>query len=371
MGTAATAGLIGIFAHFVLGLEWTLAALIAVALSPTDPAAVYATLRGRDQFQRAKVVLEGESGFNDPVSISLMVAVVAFVSSDHATVAESAVHLVQELGLGLVGGIVGAGVLIVLLRATPQLEEALQSIAVLVMVVVIGAATAVVHGSGFLAVYVAGLLFADRWAGQDGAKHAIPESLSAAAEPVLFGLLGAVYAPRLTGGDVIDGAVLTLVTFCVLRPAIVLALPESQPLHTNREARGHARRAERSGTPPSCRLRRSRSSPAGRPHRSSRVVGHSGLDPRTGMGALVHHIQTNVSQIGDRSRDTGPVGGGSAWLGLTRCPGRGRQLHRDPEADQWVRGNRDEAAGWPVEIEGHKEKEGEHPGRDEDGDDAA
>ena len=164
-----------------------------------------------------------------------MVAVVAFVSSDHATVTGSAVHLVQELGLGLVGGVVGAGVLILLLKATPQLEEALQSIAVLVMVVLIGAATAVVHGSGFLAVYVAGLLFADRWAGQDGTKHAIPESVSAAAEPVLFGLLGAVYAPRLTGGDVIDGALLTLVTFCLLRPAIVLlCLSRSRFTRTDR-----------------------------------------------------------------------------------------------------------------------------------------
>ena len=174
IGTAATAGLLSVFAHYLLGFEWTLAALVAVALSPTDPAAVYATLRGRDQFQRARVVLEGESGFNDPVSISLMIAVVAFVSSDHATVTGSAVHLVQELGLGLVGGVVGAGVLILLLKATPRLEDALESIAVLITVVVIGAATAVVHGSGFLAVYVAGLLFADRWAAQDGTKHAIP-----------------------------------------------------------------------------------------------------------------------------------------------------------------------------------------------------
>ena len=87
-GTAATAGMLGVLAHYLLGFEWTLAALVAVALSPTDPAAVYATLRGRDQFRRARVVLEGESGFNDPVSISLMIAVVAFVSSDHATTRE-------------------------------------------------------------------------------------------------------------------------------------------------------------------------------------------------------------------------------------------------------------------------------------------
>ena len=57
------------------------------------------------------MLLEGESGFNDPVSISLMVAVVAFVSSDGGTVTESALHLAQELGLGLIGGVIGAGIL--------------------------------------------------------------------------------------------------------------------------------------------------------------------------------------------------------------------------------------------------------------------
>jgi potassium/hydrogen antiporter len=222
-GTAASAGLLAAAAHYVLGLDWTLAALVAVALSPTDPAAVYATFRGRDQLRRARVVLEGESGFNDPVSISLMVAVVTFVSSDQATLTGSAVHLLRELGLGLAGGLVGTAVLIAILKATPRLEEALQSIAILVTVVVIGAATASLHGSGFLAVYVAGLLFADRWSGREGTQHAIPAAVSAAAEPVLFGLLGAVYTPRLTGAAILDGVLLTLATVCLVRPAIVLA----------------------------------------------------------------------------------------------------------------------------------------------------
>ena len=119
VGTAATAGLLAVVAHYLLGLEWTLAALVAVALSPTDPAAVYATFRGQAQLRRARVVLEGESGFNDPVSISLMIAVVAFISSDEATVSEAAWHLCKELGIGLAGGVIGAGILIALLRATP------------------------------------------------------------------------------------------------------------------------------------------------------------------------------------------------------------------------------------------------------------
>jgi cell volume regulation protein A len=222
-GTAVTAVALTGFSHYVLGLDWGLAALVGVALSPTDPAAVYSMLRGGGGASRPRVILEGESGFNDPVSISLMVAVVAFLASDDATVGEAAIRFVEEIGIGLVGGVAGAGALIALLRATPQLEESLQSVAVLAAAAAIGAGTAVLHGSGFLAVYVAGLLIADKWAEQDGTNHAIPEAVAAAAEPVLFGLLGAVFVTHVGPSEIVQGLVLTLVTVAVVRPLVVRA----------------------------------------------------------------------------------------------------------------------------------------------------
>ena len=223
IGTAGTAAALAAFAHYGLGLGWSLSALVGVALSPTDPAAVYAVLRGQGAPSRSRVILEGESGFNDPVSISLMVAVVAFLGSDDATVGGSVLRFVEEIGIGLLGGVMGAALLLVLLRATPHLEEGLQSVAVLAAAAVVGAGTAAVHGSGFLAVYVAGLLIADRWAEQDGTHHAIPEAVAAAAEPALFGLLGAVFASRVTGIDIIHGLLLAAITVIIVRPLVVLA----------------------------------------------------------------------------------------------------------------------------------------------------
>lgn len=223
VGTAATALVLMGVAHYALGLSWALAALVAVALSPTDPAAVYAMLRGEGRTPRARVILEGESGFNDPVSISLMVAVIAFLATDDATAGGSAMRFAEELSIGLAGGTVGAVLLIALLKATHTLEESLQAVALLTTAAVIGAATATLHGSGFLAVYIAGLVFADRWADQDGTSHAIPEAVSAAAEPVLFGLLGAVFASQVAGIDIVHGIVLTLLTILVVRPLVVLA----------------------------------------------------------------------------------------------------------------------------------------------------
>jgi cell volume regulation protein A len=222
-GTAATAAALAAFGHVALGLDWGLAILIGVALAPTDPAAVYATLRGGAGHSRARTILEGESGFNDPVGISLMVVAVASLGASGYSGGESAVRLTQELGIGLAGGLAGAGLLILLLEATPRLEPGLQGVAILLGAVLVASVTATLHGSGFLAIYLAGLLLSDRWAKQDGRYHGVPEAVSALAEPILFGLLGAAFAGVVTGGDLWRGIAITVATLLVVRPLVVAA----------------------------------------------------------------------------------------------------------------------------------------------------
>lgn len=219
-GTAATAVAVAAIGHYVLGFGWALAAFVGIALAPTDPAAVYAVLRGRAARSRAKVVLEGESGFNDPVGISLMVVAVTLVADPTAGVSDGAVRFIEEFLIGLAGGALGALALFVLLTLTPRLEQGLQAVVVLLGAVIIGAATASLHGSGFLAVYVAGLLIADRWARQDGRHHAVPEAAAGIAEPVLFGLLGASFAPLVTGTAIWQGIILTLLMVFLIRPLV-------------------------------------------------------------------------------------------------------------------------------------------------------
>lgn len=218
-GTAVTAAGIALVGRLI-GLHWALAILVGVALAPTDPAAVYATLRGGAARSRARSILEGESGFNDPVGISFMVVALAALGSDGATFGEGALRLAEELGIGVMGGVVGAALLLVVLRLTPRLEDSLQGVALLVGAIVVGAGTATIHGSGFLAVYIAGLVLSDAWAKQDSTRHAVPEALAGVAEPLLFGLLGATFAAEVGWDHLWQGIVLTLATVFVVRPPI-------------------------------------------------------------------------------------------------------------------------------------------------------
>lgn len=223
VGTALTAGGLALAARFALGLDWSVALLIAVALAPTDPAAVYAVLRGRSGSDRARTVLEGESGFNDPAGIALMVAVTAAVASSHSSYQHSALRFVEELGIGSAAGVIGGLLLLAGLRVIGRLEAGVQAVGLILGAVLLGSLTATLHGSGFLAVYVAGLLLSDAWARQDRAQHAVPEALSGAAEVLLFATLGAAFAPLVGIDDIGRGLVLMIITVFVVRPLVASA----------------------------------------------------------------------------------------------------------------------------------------------------
>jgi cell volume regulation protein A len=79
-GTFVTAGVMATTAHFLFGIGWRLALLLGTALSPTDPAVVFSVLGRREVGGRTGVMLEGESGANDPVGIALLVALIGATS---------------------------------------------------------------------------------------------------------------------------------------------------------------------------------------------------------------------------------------------------------------------------------------------------
>jgi len=222
-GTGATAAGIAVVGRFALGFDWTVAILVGVALAPTDPAAVYAVLRGRVGLARPRTILEGESGFNDPAAISLMVAVTAAVTGTDSSYGDAGLRFVEELVIGSAAGLAGGLVLVAALRATPHLEAGTQAVTIVLGVLLLGGMTASVHGSGFLAVYLAGLVLSDAWAKQYGTVHAVPDALAATAEPLLFALLGAAFIPLVGPDDMARGIVLTVATVLVIRPVIAVA----------------------------------------------------------------------------------------------------------------------------------------------------
>src|SRR5919106_2754568 len=76
LGTFATAGLVAVLAHYVLGFEWMLAGIVGAAVAPTDPAVMFSVLGRREVAGRSGTILEGEAGINDPAGIALLLGMV-------------------------------------------------------------------------------------------------------------------------------------------------------------------------------------------------------------------------------------------------------------------------------------------------------
>ena len=160
-GTFATAGLLAVFAHYALGFDWTLAGIIGAALAPTDPAVMFSVLGRREIAGRSGTTLEGEAGVNDPAGIALMLGLIELATHEDASAFVVVREFVVEMGIGTAMGLAGARVLLPFLRRLQLPAEGLYPVLALALAGALYATTSLAHGSGFLAVFIAGLVLGD------------------------------------------------------------------------------------------------------------------------------------------------------------------------------------------------------------------
>jgi cell volume regulation protein A len=229
LGTFLTAALIAAAAHWLLGLSWITGGLLGAALAPTDPAVTFSVLGGREVRGRTGTILKGESGANDPVGIALMIGMIEFATSDDGSFWTVVREFVIEMAGGAVVGIAGAALLLWLMRRVSLPLPALYPLRALAFAGVIYGAATLVDGSGFLAVFVAGILIGDAALPRRSEVVGFLSSLASLAEITAFvalGLtvnLGAVFDE----GYWLEGLVLAVVLAFVIRPLAVglLLLP--------------------------------------------------------------------------------------------------------------------------------------------------
>jgi potassium/hydrogen antiporter len=226
LGTFATAGLVAVTAHYVLGFDWVFAGLIGAAIAPTDPAVTFSVFGSREIRGRAGTILEGEAGMNDPVGIALMIGMIELANEDDGRFSIVLTEFAVEMAVGLVVGIAGALVLLPILRRVRLTGPALYPIRVLAGAGIIYGLAAVLGGSGFLAVFVAGIALGDVAAPRKGEIEGFTSSLAGLAEIAAFVALGlSVGLSDLGEGDVwMDGLALAIILAFVARPLAILPL---------------------------------------------------------------------------------------------------------------------------------------------------
>lgn len=162
VGVILTVIFFGAAAHFLLPLSWNEALLLGAIVSSTDAAAVFFLLRvgGITIRERVRSTLEIESGSNDPMAIFLTVTLVELVASGaslQTAGGEILLAFARQMGIGLLAGAAG-GQLIIFVVSRLKLEVGLYPIVVLSLAMCVFAATGMLDGSGFVAVYLAGVV---------------------------------------------------------------------------------------------------------------------------------------------------------------------------------------------------------------------
>ncbi len=222
LGTFATAAVVAVAAHVLLGFDWTLAGILGAALAPTDPAVVFSVLAGREIEGRSGTTLEGEAGFNDPAGIALMLGMIELATHPDASFLVVIEDFAVEMGLGAAFGLAGSFGLVHGLRRLRLGSAALYPVLVLGLAAVLYAATSLAGGSGFLAVFVAGLILGDSELPLRAEIRRFHHSLASLGEVVVFVALGlTISITELAGATWLDGAVLALVLALVARPLAV------------------------------------------------------------------------------------------------------------------------------------------------------
>lgn len=190
LGTFACAALIALFVHAVFGLGWLTSGLLGAAVAPTDPAVMFSVLGDQEIRGRTGTILEGESGANDPVGIALMVGLIELAEHSDATFWIVVRIFLEQMAIGLAIGIAGGLLASVVLRRVAMPSSGLYTVRTLALAGVVYGAASVAHGSGFLAVFVAGLIAGDIDAPFKHEIQVFEEGLAALAEIVVFVALG-------------------------------------------------------------------------------------------------------------------------------------------------------------------------------------
>jgi cell volume regulation protein A len=234
LGTIVTAALTGLAASWLLGFSLLEGLLLGSILASTDGAAVFALLRGSTLRRKLARTLEAESGFNDPVAILLVLGFIDWIQLSGYGIADMAWLFARELGIGLVVG-VGVGVCAVWAFRRLNLETpGLYPVASIATVGIAYGGAAIIDGSGFLAVYLAGLALGGAQIPAKRTVTAFHEGVAWVAQITLFLTLGLLVFPSQLGAVLVDGTLVALVVAFVARP-LATALATAFDRYSGRE----------------------------------------------------------------------------------------------------------------------------------------
>jgi len=224
IGTVVTAASTGIFARYVFDLTWSEGLLLGAIVSSTDAAAVFSILRSKNLGLRKtlKQLLEFEAGSNDPVGVFLTAGLLSVTMSLVDGPLALAGMLFWQGLLGLIWGWLGGRAICWLLNTIGIEYEGLYGVLLLGLVIFLFAGTSALNGSGFLAVYVAGIVIGNSEFIHKGSVVRFHDGIAWIAQILVFLTLGLLVFPSHLLDNWRQGLLLSLFLIFIGRPLSVL-----------------------------------------------------------------------------------------------------------------------------------------------------
>ncbi len=228
LGVVLTAGLVGVATFYVTDFSWLESFLLGATVASTDAAAVFFLLRVGNISVRERVrsTLEVESSSNDPIAIFLTVAMVTLIGSGDivkpdALAVDIIVGFLQQMSIGLIVGVLG-GYAIVRLVMRLKLEQGLLPIFVLALSLLVFALTGTMGGSGFLAVYVAGLMAGNARLRSTAMLKRFQDGVTWLAQIIMFLVLGLFATPSQFPSIIVPALLIGVFLIFIARPLAVM-----------------------------------------------------------------------------------------------------------------------------------------------------
>ncbi len=222
VGTMITAGVLGLAAAALFGFSTREGLLLGAILSSTDGAAIFSLLRGSTLTRKLARTLEGESGFNDPVAVLLVLGFIDLLTKPAYGALDLVSLFVRELGIGLAAGALIGWFGVQALQRARLATAGLYPVASLAITALAYGAADSLHGSGFLAVYLAGLMLGSAILPAERTIVSFHQGLGWVAQVAMFLTLGLLVFPSRLGDVAVKGTVLALVMMFLARPAAVV-----------------------------------------------------------------------------------------------------------------------------------------------------
>ncbi|MFP4080237.1 MAG: potassium/proton antiporter [Ectothiorhodospira sp.] len=223
LGVVITAGITGAFAAWWLGLSWLAGLLLGAIVGSTDAAAVFSLLhaRGLALKQRVGATLEIESGSNDPMAIFLTLVLMELIVDGNAPMGVTVLwEFLRQIGLGAVLGLAGGTGLRWLINRL-NMPQGLYPLAAMAGGLTLFGLTSVMGGSGFLAVYLAGLLLGNRPLQASQYISRFHDGIARLAQIGMFLMLGLLVTPSDLLPVAVDALPIAAVLILVARPLAV------------------------------------------------------------------------------------------------------------------------------------------------------